>query len=501
MLSVYDNGEKHPVTGYSDFYITHVDGGEDTLDFTVPVDAEIYKHLAEENQVEYRGNRYLIKSIDAPSTYANISCALDLDFLREQFHRTYNSGSVTLYELLAAILPNGWLVAGYNPGIRRTIQLEYATDYDIVSQAASTYSVRFVWGILSKTLTIINPDDKTPSGEYLTDELNLRSIAFKGQSVDFITRLYPYGADGLTISTVNENKDYIDNHQYSDKIVCGYWSDERYTVPAELKAAAEKHLAALSAPQRSYECDVIDLAKLDPQYSDFAFALYKVVTLIDRQRGLRLDHQVMEYRQYPDEPQKNILTLASVVPKIQSVIDEAVESLDGSIREARILVDQANSEIELRARKDELISLINLSPESVKIQGNRVEIVGYVTFEDLQEAGKTTIIGQNITTGRIQSENGKVYFDLTGDGDIAATRIVSSDGETLLYVGGSGPFNAYISIHSANITNLNCGTITANNLHSMSRQVLTDVTLSKIGETYVLNKSYTLMNYWSPSYI
>ena len=471
MLSVYDNGEKHPITGYSDFYINHVDGGEDTLDFTVPVDAEIYKHLAEENQVEYRGNRYLIKSIDAPSTYANISCALDLDFLREKFHRTYNSGSVTLYELLASILPNGWSVAGYNPGIRRTIQLEYATDYDIINQAASTYAVRFAWHTLSKTLTVINPEEKTPSGEYLTDELNLRSIAFKGQSVDFITRLYPYGADGLTISTVNENKDYIDNHQYSDKIVCGYWSDERYTDPTALKLAAEERLAALSAPQRSYECDVIDLAKIDPQYSDFDFSMYKVVTLIDRQRGLRLDHQVLEYKEYPDEPQKNVLTLSSVTPKIQSVIQDAVDALDGSIKEARIRVD-----------------------------GMEIELAGKVSFTNLEEPGQTTINGKNIVTGKIQSASGGAYFDLDA-GEIAATKIVSSDGETLLYVGGSGPFNGYISIYRANVSNLNCGTINADNLHAMSRQVLTDVALSKIGDTYFLNKSYSTINYWSPSYI
>lgn len=500
MLSVYDGGQKYPITGQSDFYVMHVDGGEDTLAFTVPVDTEIYKRLAEENQVEYRDNRYLIKSINAPSSYADIVCELDLDFLRERFYRNYDSSSVTLRELLAAILPQGWTVTGHDPGIRRTIRLEYATDYDVLAQAAKTYAVRFVWAILSKTVTVINPENKTPSGEYLTDELNLRGVAFKGESTELITRLYPYGADGLTIGMVNDNRDYVDNHQYTDKVICGYWSDERYTDPTSLKIAAEERLAVLSAPQRSYECDVIDLAKLDAQYSDFAFALYKVVTLIDRQRGLRLDHQVLEYKEYPDEPQKNVLTLSSVTPKIQSVIREAVEALDGSIREARILVDEANSEIELRARKDELISLINLSPEAVKIQGNRVEIVGYVTFEDLQQEGKTAINGKNIVTGKIQSASGGAYFDLDA-GEIAATKIVSSDGETLLYVSGSGPFSGFITVYRANITDLNCGTITANNLRSMSRQVLTDVALSKIGDTYFLNKSYSTINYWSPSYI
>lgn len=386
MLSVYDGGQKYPITNPTDFYITHVDGGEDTLDFTVAVDTEIYKHLAEENQVEYGDNLYLIKSINAPSTYANISCSVDLDFLKASFYRAYDSGSVTLPDLLASLLPAGWTVSGYNPGISRTINMENATNYDVMKQAMSTYAVAFQWNIIGKIVTVINPADKIPSGEYLTDELNLRSIAYKGESTDFITRLYPYGKDGMTISSVNDGLEYIDNHQYSDKVVCGYWSDDRYTVPENLKADAIERLASMSVPARSYDCDVIDLAKLDDRYSLFDFAMYKVVTLIDRQRGLRLDHQIMEYREYPEEPQKNVLTLSSVVATVRD-----------NVRHAQSTANDAKAEA-VKA--------------SVKIGDLEITIEGKVSFSDLSGSGKTTINGDNITTGRIESNNGEFWLDL-----------------------------------------------------------------------------------------
>ena len=399
MLSVYDGGQKYPVSNAMDFYITHVDGGLDTIDFKAPVDDPIYSHLAEENRVEYGDNDYNIKSIDAPSESANIHCEIDLDFLKSNFHRAYNSGSVTLSALLGSILPEGWEVAGYDPGISRTISMDNATDYDIVSQAQSTYSVVFQWRTLKKVVTVVNPADKTPSGEYLTDELNLRSIAFKGESTDFCTRLYPYGIDGMTIASVNDGKEYVENHQYSDKVICGYWSDERYTVPENLKADAEARLASLAVPARSYDCDVIDLEKLDSRYSMFGFAMYKVVTLIDRQRGIRLDHQIMEYKEYPEQPEKNVLTLSSVVPKIQDVVDEAQST----------------------ARK-----------ASLKVDELEINMAGKVNFSDLETEGKTIINGSNITTGKIQGPDGKFYFDFS-TGRSAVMFLVDANGNAVIY--------------------------------------------------------------------
>lgn len=402
MLSVFDLNGEYPISGYSNFYITHVDGGEDTLDFSIRTDSAVYKHLAEENRIEYGDNYYLIKSIDAPSTLANVSCKIDLDFLRENFFHSYDSGSHTLKDLFTSLLPSGWLVEGYDPGISRTIKIDGATGYDVAKQAIDTYSVAYQWHTKEKRLTIINPNDTTSSGEYLTDELNLRSIAFKGESVDFVTRLYPYGKDGMTISTVNDGKEYIENHQYSDKIVCGYWSDERYTIPEDLKMDAEKRLRQLSAPVRSYDCDVIDLAKLNDKYSLFSFSMYKVVTLIDRRRKIRMDYQIMEYKECPDEPRNNVLTLSSVVPTIQDSVSQAQQAADDAQQ--------------------------GVAKAEIKIGQLEIDITGKVSFSDLSETGKTEINGNNIITGKIQSENGKVYFDLDGN-EASVSKLVSATDE------------------------------------------------------------------------
>lgn len=416
MLSVFDSGQKYPIIGYSDFYITHISGGEDTLNFTVPINSEIYTHLAEENRIEYGDNYYLIKSIDAPSRYANIACTVDLDFLRDRFYKAYDSGSLPLSELLNSLLPIGWTLQGYLPAIRRTIRMENATPYDILERAKSTYSVAYEWHTLSKILKVVNPEVTTPSGEYLTDELNLRKIAFKGKSSDLITRLYPYGKDGLSIASINGGKEYVENHQYTGKTVAGIWKDDRYTDALSLKTDAEIMLSQLSMPARSYDCDVVDLAKLDSRYSDFSFSMYKVVTLIDRIRHVRMNHKIMEYREYPDEPQKNILTLSSVIKDIKKQLDSAISSLQAD-------VDTANRNVSLN------------QDISNKVTGLIANAFGFFTTNEVAPDGATTAYMHNKP---LLSESSIVWKMTSGgfvwstDGGASWNAGISADGNATL---------------------------------------------------------------------
>lgn len=72
-------------------------------------------------------------------------------------------------------------------------------------------------------------------------------------------------------------------------------------------------------------------------------------------------------------------------------------------------ITQTAKEINLEVRKkvgnDEVISTINQSAEKVQISATKLDLKGYATFSDLSTSGKTTINGDNITTGTIKSKN------------------------------------------------------------------------------------------------
>lgn len=449
MLTIFDaNGiDIYPIVNIEpeSFCVTHKNGGDCTLNFEVATTDPIYSKIAEELQVQYKEKRYCVKKINNES----IECALDFDFLKARFYKEYKRTENTLQHIFDEHLPSGWkaINAGL-VGIRRTVELENGgTDYDVIMRALEVYKVAYEWNHAEKTVTVIKPENVQPEGEFLTDELNLRRIDFKGDSTAYITRLYPYGKDGLTIADVNDGKEYIENFEYSDKVICGVWKDERYTVAQNLKDDALERLKTLAFPTRSYECDVIDLAKIDSNYSFLSFQLYRMVTLIDRERGARVDHRVVEYKEYPLKPELNVVTLSSVAEKIQTQIKTQISSvteviakeqykLNEFIRdvdtnyakienvytkgetETRIKSEitqtakEINLEVSKKVGKDEVISRINQSSEAITIQARKVNLAGYVTLTNLSTEGQTTINGGNIKTGIIRSTNGRLIYDL-----------------------------------------------------------------------------------------
>lgn len=324
-------GEHHPLSGYTDYHIKHREDGNDTMSFCFDVHHAQYRYIQNECEVITEQNEWLIKKIDDDK----IDCELNFDFLKQNCYVAYRSETRSLSEVLLDHLPDDWTFEGANvSSIRRTIEFDCCTDYDVIQQCMTTYKVRFVWYIRRKRLVVYDPEKMNPTGEYLTSELNLRKLSFKGSSVDFATRLYGYGADNMTVEeamvddgnggTVRYGLPYVENHSYSGKVICAYWKDERYTIPENLYAAMVERLASLSWPVLAYECDVVDLAKTNPEYSFLDFAMFKKVTLIDVDRHIKVQYQIVEYDEWPDEPEENTVTLSSVPGTIQSSMKKIV---------------------------------------------------------------------------------------------------------------------------------------------------------------------------------
>ncbi len=336
MLKIYDSkGDSFPLADYEDFCITHKLDGCDEMSFCLDVRHKQYSLLFEEQQIESDNNIWLIKKIDDD----RIDCELDFDFLKQSIYTNYKSEEKSLTQVLESHMPNGWSIEGANiSSIEKTIEFDMCTDYDIIYSCMSTYDVYFVWKIKEKRLVVYSAENMLSTGEYLTSELNLTALSFKGETTSFATRLYAYGADGLTMEdaviensegkSVKYGKTYVENRAYADKTVCAYWSDDSYTVPELLYHDALEKINTLSFPVRSYECEVVDLAKRNEKYSFLDFKIHKKVTLIDVDRNIKVEHQIVEYKEYPDEPDRNKITLSCVPQTIQTSITNVVDSIE-----------------------------------------------------------------------------------------------------------------------------------------------------------------------------
>lgn len=312
--------DSNAVLNVDDFYIKEQTSGLDELIFNMSIYDENYPHVLEEAVIEYE-QPYLVKAIDAGSEQAKVKCQLDLDALKATLTVGYSNGSNTLYGTVSGVLPAGWTFLD-NSGstISRTIEGNY-TPLEVIQACVDTYGVVFRFDVKNKIVRAYTLTNFQPIGSFASRELNLTEINYKGKSTDFYTRLYAYGKDGLSFADINNGLPYVDYNEYSDKVICAYWQDDRYTVAENLLAAAQEAVKSGGTPQRSYECSVYDLAATNPEmYSWQDFSLFSVVKLIDDIKGISLNYQVVERQVYPYYPEKNVVTLSSTAPKIQNTV-------------------------------------------------------------------------------------------------------------------------------------------------------------------------------------
>lgn len=337
------------VLNVDDFYICEKSNGLDELIFNMSIYDDNYPHVLEEAVIEYE-QPYLVKAIDAGASTAKIKCQLNLDALKAELKLGYSNNSATLQQTVDGVLPSGWLfVDNSGSTISRTIEGNY-TPLEVIQQCANTYGVVFRFDVSAKIVRAYTLSAFKPLGAFASRELNLTEINFKGKSTDFFTRLYAYGKDGLSFADINDGKPYVEYHGYTDKVICAYWQDERYTVKENLMEAAHAAVKTGGSPDRSYECSVYDLAATNPEmYSWQDFSLFSVVSLIDDIKEIALDYQVVEYWRYPFYPEKNLVTLSSTAPKIQTTVKNIkaeIENPNSSFRQnMQTLIDNMAASI------------------------------------------------------------------------------------------------------------------------------------------------------------
>lgn len=329
MLTLYSGGKGYPIQN-DDYYIREIPGGLNEVIFNISIWDELYPLLTEEANIrEGEGQLYLIKQIDGGAQAAKVVCQLDLDEWRSEMLLNYTNGSATVNQTISGILPNGWTIQDRALlNIRRTIEGNY-TPFEVVQACQETYGVQVQFDNKTKTITLFFAENEKPLGAFATRDLNLKEINYKGKSTNFATRLYAYGKDGLSFASINDGKPYVDDNTYSSRVICAYWKDERYEVAENLLEDAKKNLASMAVPQRSYDCNVIDLAATNPEMYGFQdFSMFSVITLIDDSKNARINHQVVERWNYPYYPEKNKVILSTVVPKIQSQIVQVQQQIN-----------------------------------------------------------------------------------------------------------------------------------------------------------------------------
>lgn len=317
LLELYDRNHKKlaNLTGIKSPHIQRtLEYGDETLDFSYPTSGPWLAQLLAECYIRTDRQEYVVKAVEKSSTSAwrKVSCALNIEELEGAPFEGFETVEQTAQAAAEfALEGTGWTVeTDADITKKRTIRKEDdTTAWEVVKQIVDTYRVELEIDAVNKRL-LFHTRRGQDRGAYFIERLNLRSLGVKTSSYGFYTRLISIGKDGLHLWQDGQN--YIENHQYSDKVITSIWRDERYTVTAALLEDAQARLDEASTPARAYTAELVDLAAQSDKYNALAYDLGDAVLLVSEKTDEREKQRIVKLDEYPDDPLANKAELSNV---------------------------------------------------------------------------------------------------------------------------------------------------------------------------------------------
>lgn len=335
MLKIFD--KNHNAIGHIVKYKdckkeSEIATGDKTLSFTY-----LAKHHKLENEcyIRTKDDEYVIKEISESSDgFPQIVAVLNLEELEAKSWQTFSVTNTTIDEAAMTVLAGtGWTIGECDVTKRRNAGMMQVSTLEVLQNLAAAFMCEVAFDTINKKVSFYmkQGEDK---GVYFIHGLNLKKLQKKSTSYDYYTRIIPIGADGLTIESVNDGKNYLENYQYSNKVLEYIWKDENYTDAQALMEDAELKLNDMSKPEKSYSAEVRDLAKQKPEYNILSYGLGDTITLVDRNTGTREKQRIKKLVEYPQEPEKNTCELANIFltfEEMQQKVQDAAKIVDYTI--------------------------------------------------------------------------------------------------------------------------------------------------------------------------
>ena len=332
MIQLYDvnHNKIAGLTNYKDIKRERELSGLETLSFSYPQSDSKCSLIKNEGFVRIKENEYVIKEVNPKTDWTEIVARVNTDDLYGKQFDNFDIEDNLQNVANLALVGTGW-TASTDITKKRHISLKCKNAVDIITEMIDIWNCDIWYDAINKVVHFYNSmgSDK---GAYFMDRLNLSELEVQGSSYDFITRLIPLGAKDLDITTVNGGSNYIDNHEYSSKVITGYWRTKQYTDPQALKEDAAIRLAKYSKPVIAYNAKVIDLATCSPdKYGILDYSLGDTITLIDEEKGINTKVKIVKTTEYLLEPEKNEVEIASrkqILQDLQISLMDAADSVD-----------------------------------------------------------------------------------------------------------------------------------------------------------------------------
>jgi len=316
-----------------------------TLTFKLPVNDPRRKELGDEpvEMIAKIGTRMFIirEAIDERGedgkVFTSFTCEAYFYELRDFKVISVDLTQVTAYmaiqTVLNAALPDtGWtLVRCEIPDTKlRDFKAEWKSVLECLRDIVSTWGGEIVFNEEAKEISLVITSGKD-NGVRFYYAKNLKKIVRNINTYDLVTRLYLYGKGDLTVKSVNNNLEYIEDFTWVDtlglrnRVRIGQFKDETYVYPQNLKDDGEFILADGCKPQIAYVITIQDLSILSGHEHE-SFEIGDTVYTVDKELlYTEVKSRIMRRQFNVREPQKTVVELAQPKKLLSDAMRKAVD--------------------------------------------------------------------------------------------------------------------------------------------------------------------------------
>lgn len=311
MMKVYDT--EHQFLSYitdniRNVYTTQVlETGIKTLCFQIPCTEEFLTLVKEEYYIETADYEYIVKELVLEdNNFFKVYCGPNIEELSGTTFRVFDcfeKNPEQAYNYCISPTPVWTIEYNSTNKTMMTLQTAQISCLEGLRQVASMNGHELWFDTKNKIIKVYDRMGRVNSNVYYSNELKLRKLSKQSSTYDYATVLYPIGKNGLTIASINNGRDFLEDYTYSNKRIEKYWFNDDIDVPERLMGAAQDYLASIAQPDAAYKIDLCEL--------DSSTMLGDTITIVDRLKNIKQKKRVIKIIDYPYEPEKSSVEVAN----------------------------------------------------------------------------------------------------------------------------------------------------------------------------------------------
>ena len=283
-----------------------LNAGTKSLRFLVPCNDYNLSIIQEENYIEMKDYSYVIKEVNLEdNNFIRVYCNPNVEELIGNIFFIFDCFEINpelAYQY--SIQGTNWQVKYLsNNKTIMTKQTSNINAYTAIKEIAEELKQE-LWFDTKQKIVYVYDRIGADLGAYYSNELNLKLLTKQSNTYDYATVLYPIGKDGLTISIVNNNKDYLENFSYTNKYIQKIWINEDYDRAETLKAAAVEYLNNIAVPRASYRLELSQLGN--------SVSIGDNIMIVDKFKRIKQKQRVVKIVRYPLTPERDIVEISNL---------------------------------------------------------------------------------------------------------------------------------------------------------------------------------------------